>query len=241
MKNAQKMLSKIKSRKIEPIPKWKFLLKNNFLWGLFLFSILFGSFAFSVVLFSIQNTEFDLISHISESKIQFFIKLLPIAWILFLGIFLFSAYKLFENTKKGYKFSSLFITGGSFILSLIFGSFLFFAGGGEKLEHLFAEKIPLYESLEEKKISLWSMPHKGFLSGIIIQNNKKIILQDWSHKNWKIDKNKALIRPKVKILMGEKIKIIGKISDNNIFIAEEIRPWKGKGKRRSQGRLNSDK
>ena len=54
-------------------------------------------------------------------------------------------------------------------------------------------------------------------------------------KEWKIDFTNALVRGRMPLNKGEKIKIIGKISEGNIFVAEEIRPWGG-GRMRSNER-----
>ena len=60
-----------------------------------------------------------------------------------------------------------------------------------------------------------------------------IIIEDWDNKKWEIDFENSVIRGKLLLEKGEKIKIIGKMSENNIFIANQIGPWERteKGKR----------
>jgi len=144
---------------------------------------------------------------------------------------------LFKKTKTGYRYSPILIVGGSFVLSIVLGTLLFFAGGGEKLEQKFADKVSFYESIEEKKIKRWSMPEKGFLSGIIIKKEENIIIEDLNGKQWEIDFSEAEVKKRLSLKKDEKIKIIGKILEDNIFVAEEIRPWKG---RMRQGRRQNN-
>ncbi len=231
MKNSEKMLTKIKSRKVKQVPKWHFWAKNILFWTLFLISVKLGSLAFAIILFAIESTEFDMLSHITHSKIEFFLSMLPIFWIIFLGIFLWSAEWLFQKTKTGYRYSPTLIAGGSFVLSIVVGTILFFAGGGEKLEQKFAEKITFYQSIESRRIKRWSNPKNGFLSGKIIIKEKNLVIEDWNGKQFVVKIDKAIIRGGNYLKKDNKIKIIGKLDKNNVFIADEIRPWQGRGRR----------
>ncbi|MBK8922193.1 MAG: hypothetical protein IPM81_11920 [Saprospirales bacterium] len=77
MKPSEKLLQTIRERDIKPVPKGYFILKNALLWTGFAVAMLLGAVAFSVILFCIQQTEFDLVSHLSHSRLEFFLGLLP--------------------------------------------------------------------------------------------------------------------------------------------------------------------
>ncbi len=117
------------------------------------------------------------------------------------------------------------------MLSIFLGTLFFYTGGAEKMERIFAENVPVYESFEERRILRWSNPENGFLSGIILENkNKEIILiEDFNGMKWEINLQDASIRLRASLKSGEKIKIIGEILEDNIFIAKEIRKWEGRG------------
>ncbi len=238
MKNSEKMLAKIKDRKVKPIPKWHFWAKNILFWTLFLISVKLGSLAFAIILFAIENTEFDMLSHMTHSKIELFFSMLPLFWIIFLGIFLWGAEWIFQKTKTGYRYSPIFIAGGSFILSIVIGTILFFTGGGEKLEQKFAEKISFYESVNEQRIKRWSDSKNGLLSGKIIIKEKSLVLEDWNGKQFVVKIDRAIIKGGNYLKEGNKIKIIGKLDKNNVFIADEIRPWQGHGFHGGRNRKN---
>ncbi len=208
---------------------------------MFFSSILLGGLAFSVIIFSFTQTEFDLLSHVSHSRIEFLLGILPLLWIVFVLLFLIFSYYIVRNTKTGYKYSVIMIFGGSIVLSILLGSILFYSGGGKKFEEIFSQNISFYEGIEEKKQVYWTTPEHGFLSGTIkevSQDEEVITIKDFSQKNWVIHYKNTNIRQKVILKKGEKIKIIGEITkkgeeieEKNNFSAQEIRPWNGTNKR----------
>lgn len=231
MKNSQKLLEKIQSEKISQKSHWRFVLKNAFFWTLFAFSVIIGALSFSVILFAFNQTDFDLISQMADSRIEFFLGLLPFFWIFSCVVFFLVSVFVIRHTKTGYRYSPSLIFGSSIVLSIVLGTLLFFTGGAEKMERIFAENIPVYKSFEERKISRWSMPEGGFLSGRIVEREEgMLIIEDWNNKKWEVDFENAVIKGKLLLEKDEKVKMIGKISGDNIFVAEKICPWEGTGK-----------
>ncbi|MDF1497664.1 MAG: hypothetical protein P1P90_06480 [Patescibacteria group bacterium] len=229
MENSQKLLDKIQKENIEQRKKSEFAAKNIFFWTMFTLSVLIGGLATSVLIFAFGQTEFDLLSHITHSRVELFLGMLPIVWIFFSFVFLAASIALLRKTKKGYKYSPVLVLMGNLIMSLILGTVIYFSGGAVKIESIFAKNVPGYQSVEEKKTAIWSAPEDGFLSGTIISVENEVILQDWNGKDWKIDTKDALIRGRVSMRIGEEVKIIGEMSSEGLFKASEIRPWKGQG------------
>ncbi len=232
MDNSKKILEKIKSENIQPIPRWKFVLKNGSLWTTFAIAVIFGALAFSIVLFSIQQSEFDLLSHMSHSRLEFFLGLLPFFWIISLVTFLILAIFSIQHSKKGYKFTVSRLVGISTALSILIGTLFFIAGGAEKLENAFAVNVEIYESIQEKRIKTWMNPEAGFLSGTItgIKENS-FQITDFDKKSWTVVYDDVFISSRVLLEPGELVKLVGKITDKQTFQAEEIRPWGGPGNR----------
>jgi hypothetical protein len=238
MKNSETLISKMKDQNLKPIPKWRFTLKGLTISVTLLVSVILGGLAFSVVLFSIQQLGFDLISHMSHSKIEFLLGLLPFLWIVLLIVFLIIGMISIKNSWKGYKFSpsKLLIINAAF--SILLGTLFFIGGGAQWLENTFAVEIEFYESIQEKKMNMWSMPEDGFLSGTIESvNDGSLELVDFNNKKWTIDYQEANIPPVVLLEEGEVIKLRGKMSSVDHFLADEVRPWggnKGFGKKRKE-------
>ena len=109
MNNTDRLLNTIKERNIQPTPRWYFLIKNLLIWLGFALAILLGGLAFSVILFAIQQTDFNVTSHLGHSRLELFLGLLPFAWVFFLIIFLALSIITFRYSPKGYKFSLICI------------------------------------------------------------------------------------------------------------------------------------
>ncbi len=228
MKHSEKLIQRIREQEIKPVPRRYFIWRNTLLWAGFILAALLGAVAFSVVLFSIQQTDFNLIAHLSHSRLEFFLGVLPFFWIISLIVFLITAMTSFKHSPKGYKLTTGRLAAYCTALSILLGTLLFLAGGGQRLEHAFGTQLSLYESVQEKKAKLWSMPQEGYLSGTIQERgDTTFTLQDFNKKTWTIQYTGAFIPPVVLLEPGEKVKIIGKMNGKDRFSAAEIRPWGG--------------
>jgi len=228
MDNSEKLINKMKNQNLKPIPKWRFTMKGMAIGFTIFISVILGGLAFSIILFSIQQLGFDLIVHMSHSKIEFLLGLLPFLWIVTLIIFLILGIISIKHSRKGYKLSpsKLLIINSAF--SILLGTLFFIGGGAQWLENKFAVKMEFYKSVQENKINMWSMPEDGFLSGTIeLVNDNTLQLIDFDNQSWIIDYQEAHIPPAVLLEEGEVIKLRGKMNSSNNFHAEEVRPWGG--------------
>jgi len=227
MSNFDKILEKIENQHIEPTPKWFFRIKNLWFWLAFGFSIFIGSISFSIILYSIQQTDFELLQHVQHSKIETFLVLLPYFWIVLLILFSILAFFSFKSFKNAYKHSLLSIIGLSTFLSVLIGTLIFISGFGSLIENKFANKVELYKSIKERKLQHWMNPEEGFLAGkILIVKKDTLIIQDFDEKIWTVYYSDIFIPPVLEIEKDENIKIIGKKKSDNLFHVLEIRPWR---------------
>ena len=228
MKKSLKLIEKIKSEHIEPIPKWYFTTKNILVWVGFAVSVFIGAAAFSIILFSIQQTDFNLVSHLSHSRLEMFLGLLPFFWIITLVVFLVAAIYSIYHSKKGYKLKWSILVGISVALSILLGTLFFIGGGAGKLEQAFAVRVSLYESIQEKKEKIWMMPEEGYLSGIVESvKDSSFQLTDFDNNKWEVDFRGAFVPPVVFLEKGEQVKLVGKMKGEGSFKADEVRPWGG--------------
>lgn len=232
MENAKKIIERIKEEKLEPTPKWMFISGNVLIWSAFALTILFGAMAFSVILFAIQQTDFNIISHLSHSRLELLLGILPFIWLILVIIFLILAMLSLRYSRRGYKFSLFKLVSLSLLISVALGTLFFLAGGSGRLEKIFDINVLTYESIEERKIQIWSNPDQGFLAGTILEEGTEVMrLRDFAHEEWQVTLTDAFIAPIVMLEPGEVIKIIGQKTGPNNFKAEEIRPWGGRGGR----------
>jgi len=226
MDNSEKIISKIKEGNIKPLPRWRFTVKNISAWMVYVLAVAFGALSFSVIMFTIQQVDFDLAEHMSHSWFEALLLLMPIGWLMMLVLFLIAAIIGIRYSKKGYKFTSLFVFGVSVSMSILLGTLFFITGGGKWLENAFDTNISIYESVQDKKIKLWSLPEEGFLSGEILKVEGDFMeLEDWQEKSWTIEIRQIDIVPAVRLEIGEKVKIIGKMKSPDTFTAYKVRPW----------------
>jgi len=240
MDNSSKLIEAIKEKQIMPIPKWRFILKDTAIWILFFMSVIFGALAFSIILFAIQQADFDLVSQMSGSWDKMIMGLVPLIWIIGLVICIVIAILSIKNSKKGYRFSAIALVGYGTALSILIGTLFFISGGAHWLENIFAKNISPYESVEERKTRVWSNPGEGFLSGTIISvRDSTFELTDLKGKAWEINFAHSDIVPAVSIEEGEKIKMTGLMTSDDTFRADMIRPWGGFQHRYHGGRKNN--
>ena len=228
MKSSSSIVDRIREKKVRQIPKWLFTLKYILNWVFYAVCILLGGAAFSVILFSVQQTDFYLIDHLSHSNWELILGLLPFFWIIILLIFLVLAYIVVRRSKRGYKFNWLLLLGLSTAASILLGTIFFIGGGAYKLESLFIENVKNYQSVHDNKLRLWMQPENGLLAGTVNSvNENTLILDDFYGYIWKVDYGNAIIPQSLDLSAGQKIKLIGRISSPDFFIATEIRPWNG--------------
>ncbi len=223
---SKNIIEKIKKECIKPTPKWVFLLKNSVIWGIFAFSILLGSIAVSIIIFQLNDVDWNVYHQTEHGVAEFVILAVPYFWVLLMGGFLYLAHHYFYHTKAGYRYSVFLVFGLSLVTSAVIGSGFYASGFSEKMEELFV-KIPHYEMLHYGKRVLWQRPHSGFLSGTILQidNGAVLILQDFRSQPWWVDILEAKMHHDMMLQEGLKIKMIGERMAEGKFKADMISPW----------------
>ena len=230
---SKKVLEKIKKENIHPIPKWQFMLKDSFVWSLFALNLILGSIGFAIIIFLLVNNDSVGDFTLTKNIWQWFVLSIPVAWILLTGLFLFVAFYNFKNTEKGYRFSvgkKVLLNVG---ITVLLGFMLYSSGFSERLNNIFTESVPFYTDVLDLRQEVWMRPQEGYLSGTILEINKdkkEMLLRDLDGKVWSIAYGDALVKGRVTLAVGERIKLLGKMSSSTGFDATEIRPWEGRGR-----------
>lgn len=232
-KFSTKIIKKIKEEKVIPVPKWQFLLKDSFIWTLFVLSILFGSLGISIVIYLVHNSE--ILTDLSwiRSFSDIFIFGIPLLWFLIVLFFVFTIFYHLKNTEGAFRYGILRIFVVSLLLSLFLGFILFKQGVSYALSNMFEKKIPQYTKLMDSRYSVWMRPEEGFLAGdvnSIDTINKEISLSDLDGKDWDVNYSEARVRGRVTLQEGERVKILGSVSEGSTFNAIDIRPWDSEGR-----------
>ncbi len=228
---AEKILKNIKEKKIKPKAKWLFLVRNYLVWLMFGLAIFIGAIATSVIIFSLTSNDWDLYKVLEKNFVSFAIISIPYIWVIVLILFSLLSYFNYKHTKTGYRVEPIKTISLSVVLSIVLGSVLFMGGFGEFIDYKLSKDIPYYEKMMAQRQLIWNNPEKGLLAGKIIEMNNKndFYINSLSGEKWHIIGNDILWKGRANGKEGEKIKIIGRIMGDKVFVAEEIRPWFGRG------------
>lgn len=162
-----KLKKEIEKKKLIPIPKWNFVMKEWFVWVLGILSVVIGGLIVSATLFYIKNTHWGLHGVTHESFFDFLLEFLPFIWIILFAVFVFTTYKFLRKTRKGYKYNFVVIVFGVFFLTILTGIISFNFGVGYIVENKLGPKIPFYKDIETREKMIWDNFDKGFFLGVI--------------------------------------------------------------------------
>lgn len=223
----EKILETIKEKHLTPKPKWQFLLKDYLVWGSGLISLISGSFAFAVIIHMIITNDWDVYEYINNSLLGFILVTLPYFWLVFLALFTVIAHYNFKHTKKGYRYHLRTIVIISVTASIVLGTLLYNIGVGQAIDEALSQKLPLYNQFINQRKSIWVRPEKGVLGGVIILiiDDNHFQIKDFHRKMWQVDALRAAKHPLVEIVVGNRIRIIGRPVNENTFEAQLIMPW----------------
>ncbi len=219
-----KLIAEIREKKIEPKPRWRFLLKNYTLYAAGALSLLIGSLAVAVMIYLARFNDLSIHAQIEKTFLEFLLLNLPYFWLLFLAFFIFIIYYNLRHTSKGYRYSPFLLVAVSVVLSIILGVIFFFAGFGEKIDDVLGRKAPFYGHFINRQVDFWSQPDEGRLAGIIISSDEKgaFILLDRDLKEWKIVfSSKVVYNPNL-LINHQPIRLFGYLLGKDEFIADRI-------------------
>ncbi|MBP9779492.1 hypothetical protein KBD33_02605 [Candidatus Gracilibacteria bacterium] len=227
-----KILSKIQKEKIEPLPESYFIQKYRILWGLLGFTVLLGIIGSG---FLIEDSS-EFFGMIQYTRGDMGIFILPnIFWIILLLFLLFVGVQSLRHTAIGYRYPAFRMLILGIAIIFVGGYFFRMSGLGPQMHTFLVRNIPGVSDLLYNEGS-WDMPENGRLAGTIIErNDKQISVKDTHGGIWDVSIQDSFISPMV--IWEERIRILGSKQGDNVFIAEKILPWFGKGKGK-MGRMN---
>lgn len=221
-KLSDKILDKIKNTKIEPKPRWYFLMKNYTLYLFGALALIFGALGMSVLIYLLKYNDWQSGLHI-DNFLGFILMTLPYFWIIFFTLFVFIIYYNIKHSQKGYRYPAYLIISFAFLASVILGEIFFVAGFGEKIDDILGRKAPLYKEMFNPQMNFWFNPEAGRLAGLIFfEENADIYLIDHSGKIWNI-----LLVEESKVNIVDRSNpspahLLGQVIAENVFEAKMI-------------------
>ena len=217
------IINKLHQSEVEPRTKWYFAAKNIVFWVLFVFSVLIGGMAMSIVFhLSLMNPVHELSDVSWWHRLIMFV---PVFWLGLLSVFVISAFFNVTHTKIGYKYNHYLIVVISILASFVLG-FVFMLGGINKIiEQKTFDHVPGYRQLQVQQYHGWMNPEAGRLIGVVETRSGEVIeLRAVDRSLWSVGGDPAVVAI---IQPGMRLKIFGRMSGDHMFDAQIISPWFG--------------
>ena len=223
----EQILKTIEEKKIEPHSKSKFLVKNIGVWSLSAATLIMGSLAFAVVIFIVKDNDWSVYQEIAGSRLKFTLLIIPYAWFVLLGLLMVVTHYNVRHTKKGYRYRIPMVVLGTVVLSMTFGTVLYATGAGQVTDEVLSSQVPAYSKIMNRRHMVWKQADKGFLAGkiIIIKEPQVFELKDIKGQAWQINAIESRLHPRVQLIPGEMVRIVGMPLERVEFKAKLIIPF----------------
>ena len=223
--------STIEKKRITPIPRWRFVLKQITLWILVATLAVIVSLAGSVALYISLNHDFS-ISHdytitlLHEYPLLISILMsMPYTWIVLIILFSLLVFTVVSRSKKGYSYGIIRIITGLLIATIPLTTVFYASGIGRSAHWYMSEHYSDYYHLVNGNEQDWSHPDKGRLGGRVIRYDEKeriLILKSFDNELWRIDVKNARIDSDTLLLPGNYVKVKGVQTTKEGFLAHSI-------------------
>ncbi len=225
-KVSKEIMNKVAKGKVAKIPKWRFVMRQIFIWGSLVVAVLMGAFAMSMIMVQLFSVDWDVLPKMGPGPVRGFIAVMPYFWVLVSALLFSFVYFDFKKTRKGYRYDGRMVISVSVLVALILGIGLYVMHTPERAEEFFM-KSSMYRGIHHDPGMLWIAPEKGLLGGKVIevQGMEIIILEDFSNDTWRVDVLDARYGKgyKKEVINGDYLKIIGEMLKRGEFRADEIR------------------
>ncbi|NTV02023.1 MAG: hypothetical protein HGB04_04460 [Chlorobiaceae bacterium] len=235
------ILDEIEKRKVVPIPRWHFLLRRGVFWTLAVISVITGSLSMATAMYVFLDHDFL----VDQARITRFlaqqplvediIDSIPYLWLTALLLFTLVAYYGVRHTRKGYRYPTLRVIGGSLLLSLALSGFMNLFDVGQIIHRYLIENVRGYDHLVYANEQRWTQARKGWLGGKVIRldgSRNVLVVMDYKKRIWSVDIADTDVNPGTRILPGKYIKITGLKTGQLEFRASSIQAWEKKFNKR---------
>jgi len=220
------IIERIKHESMTPKPRWHFILKEALIWFFGALSLLIGAVSVAVMIYLFNANDLMMHAQLGHSLIGYLILSLPYFWLLFLALFLWLLFYNIKNSKRGYHYSVYLIALISVLASIILGSIFYFIGMGPKIDDVLARQAPFYDRVFNPHVGMWSQVDEGRLAGLVVARPSEdhFILIDRESGEWYV--TKIIEVDDNLIVVGQPIRVIGEITGDHQFKADQIFPMK---------------
>jgi hypothetical protein len=160
------VLQKIKQDKVTPIARWHFVLRNSTFWTFWGLSVVLGACAVAATIFVFLNAGWGYRSITHDSSFKFILDVVPLLWIVSIGIMAAFGYYNIRHTDRGYRFSFYLVVIASIIISFIGGTVLYTIGIAGDIDNI-RKPLPFSDPIMRTQESRWNDKKRGLVLGTI--------------------------------------------------------------------------
>ena len=222
------IIETIKKERITPTPRWIIIARNIAFWTLLGGMGIIGAVFLSLGLIDILDIGPEIFRSFGLQHPPFFLFFsTPIIWISLFGIAVLFGILTFRNTKRGYRYRTIFV-GSLITLAILTATLLaHFARIDERIDQAFEKRTPeMFRGILPPRASRWSSPQNGAIAGKITDvQSESFLLQTPNTEVWTVQvDSKARISPRARIRSGENVLVLGTPEKDNAIRALFIRP-----------------
>jgi hypothetical protein len=232
---ADKVIQRLEDDKVTPIARWHFALKNSGFWSLWLLSVVLGSCAAAATIFTFLNSGWKYRTLTHDSFFLFLLDVMPLFWLISLGMLIVGGYYTLRNTSRGYRFPFFMVILASIVVSGIGGTLLYSVGVAGTIDTI-RRPLPFSHPILSLEEDRWNNMTKGLVAGVVQSFDAKehlLTLALFSGEE-KILSTIELDPLHISMLTeGARVRIIGgvDIDSSNVFVACVVVPWNISGVR----------
>lgn len=201
------------------------------MWGMWAVMIFVGAVVFSQVVYVCLHSGIEFYKFTHDSFRLFLWSSLPIIWIGILCVFTVLAMYHLKLTKRGYRYTLLYITGISLVCTVMLGLVFNMFGVGKQID-MFLDTMPMpYESMEDRQLYLWTHPEDGRLAGMMIGfvgSTTDIVFKDVQDREWTVVTTELSEADFDLLVSGVWVRIFGTVDDMQdtyLFYVCSVHEW----------------
>lgn len=212
-KLSQSILEKIKKEHRQPLPHWRFVAKHMLIWFFVIAAILIASLSLGTQLAQLINAEWGIATRWPGGNLGFLRETISWLWIAGIILSLLGAITLFRYTKRGYRYSFVFITFVLITTSATAGALLLSTSFPQKFKVMHDQYLP-----PKRNVSNFHNPMEGRLMGeIISEEDDTIFLEAIDKHIWEL-----WVFQEYAVLPADLVQVFGEVIDPSTFAVLSI-------------------
>lgn len=167
-KLASCVLGRIETESITPRPRWQCVAFAYSSWAIWGVSVGVGALALAIVWYVLTSAPYMLYEATHTTVFTLLVDLIPLLWLLLLGVMLVLAVVEMRRTKRGYRFPLFTIVGSSVAFSVLGAVIFHLAGFSMWFDSALGQYVKGYMSFDKMEVKMWHNPMYGRYVGVIV-------------------------------------------------------------------------